>query len=159
MRVGKRALKGIDVLCYHILFSMNDVVVAVVQSLNRVQLFETPWTVTCQAPLSFTISQSFFKFMSIELAMNDGRVTPSFWESVALSLPFCLVSLCSQVCFFFSLPSPHALPLSSVLFHLESYPGESKHGHSQSSVYKWHKTVLVKTTCREKLPHSPSLLH
>ena len=157
MRVGKRAIKGINVLCYHILFSMNNVVVAVVQSLNHVQLFATPWTATCQAPLSFTISQSFFKFMSIESAMNAGRVAPSFWESVALSLPFGLVSLCSQVCFFSSLPTPHALPLSSVLFHLEAYPGESKHGHSQSSVCKWHKTVLVKTTCRENLPHSPSL--
>ena len=42
MRVGKRAIKGINVLCYHILFSMNNVVVAVVQSLNHVQLFATP---------------------------------------------------------------------------------------------------------------------
>ena len=78
----------------------------------------------------------FLQIHAIESAMNDGSVTLSFWESVALSLPFCLVSLCSQVCFFFFLPSLHTLPLSSVLFHLEAYPGESKHGHSQSSVYK-----------------------
>ena len=29
----------------------------------------TPWTATCQAPLSFTISQSLLKFMSIESVM------------------------------------------------------------------------------------------
>ena len=38
----------------------------VVQSLSRVQLFATPWTVARQASLSFTISQSLLKLMSIE---------------------------------------------------------------------------------------------
>ena len=41
----------------------------VVQSLSRVQLFVTPWTAAPQAPLSFTISQSLPKFMSIESVM------------------------------------------------------------------------------------------
>ena len=40
-----------------------------VQSLSRVQLFATPWTAARQVPLSFTISQSLLKFMSIELVM------------------------------------------------------------------------------------------
>ena len=40
-----------------------------VQSLSHVQLFETPWTAACQASLSFNISQSLFKLMSIELVM------------------------------------------------------------------------------------------
>ena len=38
----------------------------VVQLLSHVQLFVTPWTVAGQASLSFTISQSLFKLMSIE---------------------------------------------------------------------------------------------
>ena len=38
-------------------------------SLSHVLLFETPWTATCQASLSFTISQSLLKFMSIESVM------------------------------------------------------------------------------------------
>ena len=38
----------------------------IVQSLSRVQLFVTPWTAACQASLSFTISWSLFKFMSID---------------------------------------------------------------------------------------------
>ena len=43
----------------------------VVQSLIYVWLFVTPWTVACQASLSFTISWSWLKLMSIE------SVTPS----------------------------------------------------------------------------------
>ena len=38
----------------------------VVQSLSHVQLSVTPWTAARQASLSFTISQSLLKFMSIE---------------------------------------------------------------------------------------------
>ena len=40
--------------------------IAVVQSLSRVRLFSTPWTVARQAFLSITTSQSFLKLMSIE---------------------------------------------------------------------------------------------
>ena len=45
----------------------------VVQSLSCVQYFVTPWTVAHQASLSFTISQSLLKLMTIELMMpsND----------------------------------------------------------------------------------------
>ena len=39
------------------------------QSLNCVQLFVTPWTLSLQAPLSSTISQSLLKFISTEMMM------------------------------------------------------------------------------------------
>ena len=39
---------------------------AVVQSLSPVRLFSTPWTAARQASLSFTLSQSLFRLMSIE---------------------------------------------------------------------------------------------
>ena len=39
---------------------------SLVQSLSCVWLFATPWTAALQASLSFTISQSLFKLMSIE---------------------------------------------------------------------------------------------
>ena len=42
---------------------------SVVQSLSLVWLFVTPWTAACQASLSFTISQSLLKLMSVELVM------------------------------------------------------------------------------------------
>ena len=45
----------------------------VVQALSRVRLFATPWTAAQLASLSFTISQSLFKLMSMESVMpfND----------------------------------------------------------------------------------------
>ena len=45
----------------------------VVQSLSRVRLFATPWTAACQASLSFTISQSLLKLMSIESVMPSNH--------------------------------------------------------------------------------------
>ena len=48
--------------------SFNHVVV-VVQLPSHVRLFATPWAAACQASLSFTISQSLLKLMSIELVM------------------------------------------------------------------------------------------
>ena len=41
----------------------------VVQLLSRVWLLATPWTAACQASLSFTISWSLLKLMSIESVM------------------------------------------------------------------------------------------
>ena len=43
--------------------------VVFVQSLSRVQLFATPWTEARQASLSFTISRSLLRLVSIELMM------------------------------------------------------------------------------------------
>ena len=40
-----------------------------VQLLSHIWLFVTPWAAACQASLSFTISQSLLKFMSIELVL------------------------------------------------------------------------------------------
>ena len=45
-------------------------VVVVLQFLSRVQLFVTPWTATHQASLSFTVSLSLLKLMSIESVMS-----------------------------------------------------------------------------------------
>ena len=49
-------------------------VVAVVQSLSRVQLFATPWTAAHQAPLLLTISWSLLKLMPIELMMPSNHL-------------------------------------------------------------------------------------
>ena len=40
-----------------------------VQLLSRIQLFATPWTAAHQASLSFSVSQSLLKLMSIESVM------------------------------------------------------------------------------------------
>ena len=46
----------------------------VVQSLNRVQPFATPWTVAHQASLSFTVSQTLPRLMSIESVMQSNHL-------------------------------------------------------------------------------------
>ena len=56
----------------------REVVVIVVQSLSRVWLFATPWTAAHQYSLSFIISQSLVKPMSIEL------IIPPISSSVTL---------------------------------------------------------------------------
>ena len=48
--------------------------IVVIQSLSRVQLFETPWTAACQAPLYFTISWSWLRFMSFESMMLSNHL-------------------------------------------------------------------------------------
>ena len=45
-----------------------------VQSLGRVQLFVTPWTVACQASLSITNFQSLLKLISIVLVMPSNHL-------------------------------------------------------------------------------------
>ena len=66
----------------------------VVQSLSRVPLFVTPWTPAHQAPLSFTISLSLLRFMSIESVSNN-------------FILFCLLSFCPQ-----SFPMSGSFPMS-----------------------------------------------
>ena len=62
-----------DTYCLHLYNStyMRDLVV---QSINCIQLFATPWTAAHQASLSFTISQSLLKLMSIELMMPSNHL-------------------------------------------------------------------------------------
>ena len=59
--------------------------VVILQLLNRVQLFVTPWTAAYQPFLSFTISQSLSKLISIE------SVTPS--NHLILCHPLLLFSI------------------------------------------------------------------
>ena len=44
------------------------------QSLSHVRLFVTPWTAACRDSLSFTISQSLFKLMSIVSMMPSNHL-------------------------------------------------------------------------------------
>ena len=49
--------------------------VVVIQSLSHVRLFATPQTAACQASLSFTISQSLLKLMSIESVILSNHLS------------------------------------------------------------------------------------
>ena len=64
----------------------------VVQLLSHVQLFETQWTAARQACLSFTISQSLLKLLSVEFMMPTNHLIlcrpllmPSVFPSVRVS--------------------------------------------------------------------------
>ena len=46
-----------------------------VKMFSRVRPSATPWTAACQAPLSFTISQSLLKLMSVELVTPSNHLT------------------------------------------------------------------------------------
>ena len=50
--------------------------------LSRVRLFATPWATAHQASLSFTISQSLLKLMSIELIMPSNLSRLSHFSSM-----------------------------------------------------------------------------
>ena len=53
---------------------MVTIVLVVVQSLTRIWLFASQWTTAHQASLSFTLSCSFLKLMSIELMMPSNHL-------------------------------------------------------------------------------------
>ena len=53
---------------------MTEAAFAAVQSLSRVRLFVTPWTAARQASLSFIITWSLLKFMSIESVMPSNHL-------------------------------------------------------------------------------------
>ena len=72
--------------------------IVVVKLLSHVQLFMTPQTVACQALLSSIISQSLFRFMSIESLM------PSNHFILRHPFPSCLQSY----------PAPASFPVSQL---------------------------------------------
>ena len=76
-------------------FMNNLVQFSSFQSLSCVRLFVTPWTAAHQASLSFTISQSLLRLMSIELMM------PSYHLILCCPLLF-LSSMSPSIRVFFS---------------------------------------------------------
>ena len=83
-KVDKLPILAINLLWFHFYsstyphFTHNHIYhqyfVIIVQSLSCVWLFATPCTAAHQAPLSFTISWSLLKLMSIELVMPPSHL-------------------------------------------------------------------------------------
>ena len=61
--------------CYQISLSITSKIMVVVQSFSPVRLFAAPWTAARQASLSFTISQSLLKLMSVESVMLSNHLS------------------------------------------------------------------------------------
>ena len=98
--INKKIRPGIQHMCLqhnllNIIPLLRTTQFSSVQLLSCVQLLVTPWTAVCQASLSFTISQSLLKFMSIELVMPSNHLVV-YW-------PF---SSCLQ-----SFPASGSLPM------------------------------------------------
>ena len=73
---------------------LTEMLIVVIQSLSLVQFFVTPWTAAHQASLSFTISQSLLKLISIE------SVIPSNYLIFYHPLP-CLLSIFPSIRIFY----------------------------------------------------------
>ena len=76
---------------YYSMSLMSFQFFVVVQSLSHLWLFVTPWTAAHQASLSFTLSQSLLKLMSIELVMPSNHLIlchslllPSIFPSISV---------------------------------------------------------------------------
>ena len=79
---------------FKILFSLH---LLVVQSLIHVRLFVTPRTSACQASLSFTISWSLLKLMSIESVMSFNHLESQNMSQCLQSCPSGMALLQFQV--------------------------------------------------------------
>ena len=62
------------------------ILIAAIQLLSHVQLFATPWTAAHQAPLSFTVSQTLLRFVSIESVMPSNHLILCFPLLLLLSI-------------------------------------------------------------------------
>ena len=123
-----------------------------VQLLSCIRCFAIPWAATCQASLSFTISWSLFKFLSIELVMPSNHL-------VSL-VPF---SSCLQ-----SFPASGPFPMSPLALHI-SWPKYWSFNISPSNEYSglisfridWLDLLAVQVTLKSLLQHhssKPSIL-
>ena len=78
----------INVMCLNHPETISPQPLSSVQSLSRVRLFATPWTVTRQASLSITNSRSLLRLMSIESVMpSNYLILCSFFLLLPSILP------------------------------------------------------------------------
>ena len=107
------------------------------KSLSRVRLFVTPWTAACQASLSFAISQSSLKLMSIELAMpsNHFILCRPFYFSIHIAHDRIRIT-------FFKSPSPQ-FP-NSVYYYWQMYSQYIDY----TSIYVYCNSTKSPPSCR-----------
>ena len=67
--------------------AFKDLIAVVIQSLSHVRFFATPWTAARQASLSFTISWTLVKLMSIESVMPSNHLIQKVWSGGCRECP------------------------------------------------------------------------
>ena len=131
-------------ICTHIIYTCAYIHTYTYMStccslLSRVLLFVTPWTASCQASLSLTISQNLLKLMSIESVMLSSlmmmlllfnhsvlsdSLQPHGLQHARLPCPSLSPRVCSNSCPL--VPSNHLhplLPLSPLALNLSQHQG------------------------------------
>ena len=121
----------------------------VVWLLSHVRLFVTPWTAICQASLSFTISYSLLKLMSIELKMpSNHRI---------ICRPFLLLLTIFSSIRVFS--SESALRISWLKYwsFIFSISPSNEYSGLISSRINWFDPLTVQGTLKSLLQHHKSM--
>ena len=137
---------------------LNERFVVVVQLLICVQLFATPWTAACQASLSFTISWSLLKLLSIDSMMSSKHLIlshlflllPSIFSSIKVFFNELALCILSGQSFSFSIsPSNEYSGLISFRidwFDLLTVQGTLKsllQHHSLKASIPWHSAFFM----------------
>ena len=122
--------------------------VVVVQLLSHVRLLATPWTAACQVSLSFTISQSLLKLMSIE------SVKPS--SHLILCQPLLLLPSVFPCIKVFSNES--ALPIRWPKYWSFNFSISLSNDYSEFISFRivWFSLLAVQWTLRSLLQHHSS---
>ena len=139
-----RGLTGWDLL-----FLMDqEVQFTSVQLLSRVLLLATPLAAACHASLSFTISQSLLKLMSIESVMPSNHLI--------LCLPlFLLTSIFPSIRVFFN---DSVLPIRWPKYWSSSFSISPSNEYSRLISFRidWFDLLLVQGTLKSLLQHHSS---
>ena len=101
------------------LLEVQVIVAVAVQALSRVRLFANPWTTAHQAPLSFTISWSLLKLISIESVIPSNHLIPCY--------PLLLLSIFASIRIFSNKSALHSRwpKYCSFSLSISSFSGDS----------------------------------
>ena len=124
--------------------------IAVVQLLSQVRLFVTPWTAAHQASLSFTISSSLLRLMSIESVM------PSNHLILCCPLPLLPSIFCSIRVF--SNESAHHIRWSEYWSFNFNISSSNEYSRLVSFRIDWLDLLAVQGTLKSLLQHQSSKL-
>ena len=129
-----------------------------IQWLNHVQLFVTPWTLSCQSLLFYTITRSLLKFMFTESVMLSDHLIlcwpllllPSIWPSIRVF--FSELALCIRWPNYWSFSISHFNAYSGLisfrmdwldLFAVQGTLKSLFQHHSSEASIPWHSAFFM----------------
>ena len=137
------------------MFDYDSVKFSSVQSLSQVRLFANPWTVAHQASLSFTISWSLLKLLSLELVMPSNHLIlcrpllllPSIFPSIGVFSNESVLHIKWPKYCSFSFSISHSVEYSGLIsFRIDwfdlSNTKLSQNRDNREILFQFHKTLL-----------------